>query len=246
MKRKLYILLSFLLIVVSVRAQDFNPGPDAGNLTERKNVMVDYATGLFHYTVPLYNLKSGDYELPISLDYIGKGVKENDPEGLLGYNWALNTGGVVTRTMRGGFADEDYKGYLWTESAAIPLEQDARNVGLRRRDGESDIFTAVFNGKRVDFIIRMDESKRIYALPLGQTDVRIECEGTSTDITGWIITDNNGDRYIYRQIEICTDVKCVDVSTTNAISNYDYTSAWYLTRILPYSGAPIEFIYERK
>lgn len=246
MKRKLYILLSFLLIVVSVRAQDFNPGPDAGNLTERKNVMVDYATGLFHYTVPLYNLKSGDYELPISLDYIGKGVKVNDPQGLLGYNWALNTGGVVTRTMRGGFADEDYKGYLWTESAAIPLEQDARNVGLRRRDGESDIFTAVFNGKRVDFIIRMDESKRIYALPLGQTDVRIECEGTSAEITGWIITDNNGDRYIYRQIEICTDVKCVDVSTTNAISNYDYTSAWYLTRILPYSGVPIEFIYEKK
>ena len=45
----------------------------------------------------------------------------------------------------------------------------------------------------------MNEKRQIYALPLGQTDVRIECEGTSTEITGWTITDNNGDRYIYRQ-----------------------------------------------
>ncbi|KAA3219247.1 hypothetical protein F1985_13285, partial [Akkermansia sp. BIOML-A41] len=97
--------------------------------------------------------------------------------------------------MRGGFADEKSGyGYLWTENAVTPLEQDARTVGLRKRDGESDIFTVVFNGKKVDFIIRMNEKRQIYALPLGQTDVRIECEGTSTEITGWTITDNNGDR----------------------------------------------------
>ena len=244
MKEKLYTLLFFLLVTISGKAQDFNPGPEVQNLTERKNVTVDYATGLFHYTVPLYQLKSGDYELPISLDYIAKGVKVSDPEGLIGKNWTLNVGGIVTRTMRGGFADEKSGyGYLWTENAVTPLEQDARTVGLRKRDGESDIFTVVFNGKKVDFIIRMNENKQIYALPLGQTDIRIECEGTSTEITGWAITDNNGDRYIYRQRERCMDVEYVDVSTSNAISDSGYTSAWHLTRILPYNGAPIDFHY---
>lgn len=160
MKEKLYTLLFFLLVTISGKAQDFNPGPEAQNLTERKNVTVDYATGLFHYTVPLYQLKSGDYELPISLDYIAKGVKVSDPEGLIGKNWTLNVGGIVTRTMRGGFADEKSGyGYLWTENAVTPLEQDARTVGLRKRDGESDIFTVVFNGKKVDFIIRMNEKR---------------------------------------------------------------------------------------
>lgn len=245
MKEKLYTLLFFLLVTISGKSQDFNPGPEAQNLTERKNVTVDYATGLFHYTVPLYQLKSGDYELPISLDYIAKGVKVSDPEGLIGKNWTLNVGGIVTRTMRGGFADEKSGyGYLWTENAVTPLEQDARSVGLRKRDGESDIFTAVFNGKKVDFIIRMNEKRQIYALPLGQTDVRIECEGTSTEITGWTITDNNGDRYVYRQREICKNVEYVDVSTSNAISDSGYTSAWHLTRILPYNGAPIDFCYK--
>ena len=198
-ERKTIYIIIFLLVTISGKAQDFNPGPEAQNLTERKNVTVDYATGLFHYTVPLYQLKSGDYELPISLDYIAKGVKVSDPEGLIGQNWTLNVGGIVTRTMRGGFADEKSGyGYLWTENAVTPLEQDARTVGLRKRDGESDIFTVVFNGKKVDFIIRMNEKRQIYALPLGQTDVRIECEGTSTEITGWTITDLPAERNMCR------------------------------------------------
>lgn len=199
MKKKLYTLLLCILMGGSVKAQDFSPGPDAQNLTEGKNVVVDHATGLFYYKVPLYSLKSGDYELPISLDYVGKGVKANDPYGLVGYNWSLNIGGIVTRTMRGGFADED-SGYLINNRHfTTPLEQEAKSVGLRKRDGESDIFTAVFNGKKVDFIIQMDEDFHVYAFPLEQTDVRIECEGGYANITGWMITDNNGDRYIYRK-----------------------------------------------
>ncbi|MEI3445431.1 MAG: hypothetical protein V8R04_15095 [Bacteroides thetaiotaomicron] len=46
------------------------------------------------------------------------------------------------------------------------------------------------------------------------------------------------------QREICADVEYVDVSTSNAISDSGYTSAWHLTRILPYNGAPIDFCYK--
>lgn len=245
MKEKLYILFLFLLVAVSGKTQDFNPGSNAKNQAERKGVTVDYATGIFHYTVPLYSLKSGDYELPISLDYIGKGVKANEPCGMLSYNWLLNIGGVVTRTMRGGFTDEDGGlGYLWARYNTTPLEQDVRSVGLRRRDGESDIFTAVFNGKKVDFIIRMDKDMQIYVVPLEQTDVRIESEGTYSKITGWTITDNNGDRYIYRQGGKCMDLKYMDACSSNGIFTSEYTSEWHLTRILPYNGAPIDFHYQ--
>lgn len=84
MKKKLYTLLLCILMGGSVKAQDFSPGPDAQNLTEGKNVVVDHATGLFYYKVPLYSLKSGDYELPISLDYVGKGVKPMVWSGTIG------------------------------------------------------------------------------------------------------------------------------------------------------------------
>ncbi len=52
----------------------------------------------------------------------------------------------------------------------------------------------------MNFIIKMDDSARIYAEPLEQTNVRIECESSyGREINGWIITDESGNRFIYRQ-----------------------------------------------
>lgn len=243
MKKKIRTLLLLLSASIAGQAQDFQPGQEAQNLTEQKNVTVDYATGLFHYSVPLYTLRSGTYELPVSLDYIGKGVKGSDLPGLVGYNWALNTGGVVTRVMRGGFPDEGSYGYLNPQKDDPPLHQDAKNVSLRRRDGESDLFTAVFGGKKVDFILGKNEQGLFYAEPLEQTNAKIECNQEKGDITGWTITDDNGDQYIYQQKELHTEVRHVDISTSNAIEGNSYTSAWHLSRIVPCNGTPIIFCY---
>lgn len=244
MKRVIYLLL-FLLIASDGWAQDFKSGGQAQNLPEHKNMMVDYSTGIFHYTVPVCNLKSGNYELPISLDYIGKGVKVFDDPGMLGYNWALNTGGVVTRTVRGGIADETRDiGYIWSEFTSSPTEKDCKDVSLRKRDGESDIFTAILKGKKVNFVIHMDKDREIYAEPLVYTNVRIECEMFGISIAGWTITDENGDRYIYKQQELSKDVCYENVSTSNRVYNAEFTSSWYLTKIIPYNSDPIDFIYK--
>ena len=106
MKKILCTLIICLCCITLVCGQNFKPGQQAQGMLESKNVTVDYATGTFHYHVPVYTLKSGDYELPITLDYTARGVRVDDRPGLLGYNWTLNTGGVVTRTVRGGIADE--------------------------------------------------------------------------------------------------------------------------------------------
>ena len=154
-------------------AQDLNPGQQSQGLLESRNVTVDYSTGIFHYQIPLYTLKSGDYELPVSLRYSGKGVKVSDNPGLVGYNWTLDTGGVVTRIVRGGIPDEDYNyGYLKFENDPKPLSEDATRVNRHKRDGECDIFTAVFGGKSVNFIIRKDSNGDLHAEPLERTDVQ--------------------------------------------------------------------------
>ena len=60
MKRILFLYL-FLFVSLIGYTQDFQPGPQAKNLIEHKNVMVDYSTGVLHYTVTIYSLKSGNY-----------------------------------------------------------------------------------------------------------------------------------------------------------------------------------------
>ena len=238
------LLLYLCCLPLTMLAQDLNPGQQSQGLLESRNVTVDYSTGIFHYQIPLYTLKSGDYELPISLRYTGKGVKVSDNPGLVGYNWTLDTGGVVTRTVRGGIPDESFLcGYLHFENDSITLSEDVTSVNRHMRDGECDIFTAVFGGKSVNFIIRKDEGYSIYAEPLERTDVKIECIQYGWIINGWIVTDNDGTRYTYIRKEWTTDLNKQDLISFNGLSNLEYVSSWYLTRIEPVNSSPIEFKY---
>lgn len=245
MKKILSILMLLLCLVLRADAQDFEPGQQAQGLLESKNVTVDYATGIFHYKVPLYTLKSGDYELPVSLDYTGKGVKVEDQPGLVGYNWTLNTGGVVTRTVRGGVPDEDFSsGYLWDDMNETPLHEDEANISRHRRDGECDIFTAVLGGQRVNFILRR-KGYELYGEPLERADVRIEClHQPGKEIEGWVVTDGTGNRYVYLQKEWTCNVAREGMNSQNGVRIKGYLSSWYLSRIEPANSDPICFYYQ--
>lgn len=245
MKKILYLLLTLFGCTLLANGQDFKPGQQAQGILESKNVTVDHATGTFHYRVPLYTLKSGAFELPVTLDYTARGVRVDDQPGLVGYNWTLNTGGVVTRTVRGGMADELPDGYAHSENAITPLWDDVTNVNLHRRDGESDIFTAVFNGRSVNFLIRKKANGTLYAEPLELTAVKIEPVSDWSGISAWTVTDEMGNRYLFEEQEYVKDLNKVDAISTNGVYDMSYVSAWYLSRIEPVNTAPITFIYEK-
>lgn len=225
-------------------AQDFAPSQQAQGYLDSKNVSVDYATGLFHYKVPLYTLKSGDFELPLSINYVGKGVRHGDLSGLIGYNWSLDVGGVVTRTIRGGIADEMHNGYIHQTFIGLPTTEQIERVNKREIDGESDIFTAVFNGQSVNFIIKKENNK-IVAEPLERTNVKIECEHTSFTINGWLITDENGDKFYFRQKERSVNVYKEDAISFNSVRNESFTSSWHISRIEPRNCEPIVYNYRQ-
>ena len=250
MKKILCTLITCLCCMALLCAQDFKPGQQAQGMLESKNVTVDYATGTFHYHVPVYTLKSGDYELPITLDYTARGVRVDDRPGLLGYNWTLNTGGVVTRTVRGGIADEfPSKGFIHAERAGALADerQFIKDVDQRVWDGESDIFTAVFGNQSVSFIIRYDSiHDKICAHPLEDTFVRIEPKGSISNIDGWIVTDELGNRCIYDEFEVLQEVREDGPVSFNGIRYQAYRSSWYMTRIEPIHEQPIEFRYAPK
>jgi len=245
-KKKFTVFLCFLGIIGVSKGQDIEPGLQARGYLDSKDILVNHATGEFHYSVPVHVLRSGEFQLPISLDYMARGVKIDDVPEMVGYNWTLNTGGVVTRTIRGGIADEEFDfGRMWRdENDTIPLSKDTKKVNNRERDGECDIFTAVFNGQTVNFIIRLGHDGDIHAEPLERTNVRIECESIDKlNISGWTVTDENGNRYIYRQKEWTMDITREDAISFNGIRNQSYISSWHLSKIEPYNGEVIIFKY---
>jgi YD repeat-containing protein len=72
------------------------PTPEAANISRYADVPVSLYTGKPQIEFPLYTLKCGNLEVPISLSYYASGIKVEDYPTWAGIGWALNAGGVIT------------------------------------------------------------------------------------------------------------------------------------------------------
>lgn len=81
------------------------PSPEIAGLGEYGKVPVSLYTGIPDISVPLYELKAGNFTLPLSASYHLASVKPNAQPGCLGLGWSLQAGGYITRTVH-GFYDE--------------------------------------------------------------------------------------------------------------------------------------------
>lgn len=249
MKKNLLMAWVFLGIVSFAGGQEktIEPGQQAKNYLNSKNASVDYATGIFNYRVPVHEIKVGDFTLPVTLDYAARGVKADDQPGAVGYNWNLNTGGVVTRQLRGGIADETQdRGFAYWVNMATSFAP-VYEVYLGEIDGEADIFTVVFNGRSVNFIIRYQEGVYPYffAIPLEPTQVKIKCLYASPSIIlGWEITDEEGNKYVFEDEEWSSTTRAGTVET-NSLKGVNYISSWYLSCVQPVNMPLISYEYYR-
>lgn len=236
--------LTFLL-PISLKSQEIKPEGQAKGFLETSNSSVDYCTGIFNYKIPLFEITSGSYRLPIILQYHANGIKPLvDKPGVCGWGWEINCGGVVTRTLRGGIPDEDINiGYAthpiedYTDSITLAVEQ-------HKRDGEVDIFTAIFNNKRLDFLIELTPDKQeLKAVPLNKTNIRIENVPIG-HIPSWKITDEDGIQYIFAEKEIMINIRIEEAVSDNNVKRDSCISSWYLTRIIIPNSPDIIFKYD--
>lgn len=77
------------------------PSPEIANLGEYGKVPVSLYTGIPDISVPLYELKAGNFILPLSVSYHLASVKPNVQPGCLGLGWSLQAGGYITRAVHG-------------------------------------------------------------------------------------------------------------------------------------------------
>lgn len=88
--------------------------PDVASFMNYSFVPVNEYTGRPDITIPVYNIKFGDIEIPISLSYDGSGVKTSNIASRAGLNWNLNAGGMVIREIA-GYDDTEVSTYYHGE-----------------------------------------------------------------------------------------------------------------------------------
>ena len=155
-------IISFVLLILISRIWAQTP-PQNGNSTqalpkspnveamERHGTFeVDLYRGLPQISIPIYEIKTKNFTIPLALSYHASGIKVSDVASWVGLGWSLSGGAYVGRNVRGlpddqtgGFITRNY--YLRQPSQINPTTSDGyyylRWTYEGFEDAEPDIFS---------------------------------------------------------------------------------------------------------
>jgi hypothetical protein len=268
MRRAMHVLCAVLLTYFCppVAAQTVSnvmrpnvPSPTAASLGKFGDVPISYFTGLPQISIPLFTAKGKTLQLPVSLSYHASGIKVEEVGGWVGAGWALEAGGVITRTVR-GIVDEQTEGYFktgytfydntnWTHSPPWALIQNIRD--RQAIDPEPDQFFFDFAGQSGEMVggdTSINETVPNVYVTIPYRKWRIvptigsDPVYNMTIISSWVITTENGTKYTFAAPELHVD-RTTQWQGTGGRDSKPYVSAWYLTEIRDPGGDVITLQY---
>lgn len=231
--------------------------PTASAIAKHVDFPVNLHTGVPDISIPIYTVKEGPLQIPISLSYHASGLKVMEPASWVGAGWSLNAGGVVSRNVKGlpdesvgpsensFFTDGGFSNYFLDAGGFanyfgdMEPRADYRGFLEGRKDGEPDIFTFNFPGYSGKFYFREDLTPVL--IPDG--DLKIEpllkpganLPGTHDYIQGFKIVAPDGTKFYFGVTDPSDDTDPVErsrvFSMASGLSWADVISSWYLYKI---------------
>lgn len=263
---KLYTIYSFivilliLLILNNAVAQIQNPhaeivnryhvSPNAAEMFRHGNVPVNLSSGRIQYSVPIYTIRVGDFEWPISLDYGYSGLLLEAKPSEVGLGWSFSGSGMILRQVR-GLPDDHPHGY-WGVSSKRNEVQAFNQPGdmpfhlvksfvAGEYDAEPDKFVVIAGPLNFNFFISNTGSPGNCSFQAMNVTPSQENTQICFSWNQIEITDANGTKFIFSAKEInqftSSNILLVDMMP-------QYTSAWYLTEIRLVTGRSIFFGYQ--
>lgn len=216
------------------------PSPDAAALGKYGQYPVTLSNGLVQIDIPLYTIELPKISLPVSISYHASGIKVNELPSTVGLGWALNAGGVITRSMKGipdnnfGSQPSLYRTRNWlltnmdTTSRINYLQNKYKDERTGAYDTESDVYYYNVAGMTGSF--RFDVYGNVVQIPMTKNRIIGTPMNNSSSFT---IIGDDGTEYCFNDREL-----------TDTFSGMGtYISAWYLTFIKTTDGRKIDFDY---
>jgi hypothetical protein len=256
-----------------------NSSSSGGGVTD-----VDQLTGKLLVAVPIFQYRNNTTGTGcnVTLSYdAGNGININQITSNIGLGWKLSSSGSISRQVK-DIPDDVQKtkmlGYLFRLSAIPTSITNCHKLGMLvndygfysgcpgdnseyYQDKEADIFNCSIDGESVSFLI----GGGITIIPQKKwkiqyfSDYFINEDGyqSITKIYKFIITKENGVKYIFDQVDFTKNCeKIVGSNTINcnlngrsyyAADNEYYINTWHLSKIIdPNNIKSIDFLYEKK
>jgi hypothetical protein len=222
------------------------PSPNAAALAKFGDWPVNLYTGVPSISIPLYTLASRDITVPVTLDYHASGIRVSEIASWVGLGWALNAGGVISRTVRGVPDEEPAAGYfkyrtLYSDPANLNSTAPEIVWKLHRveasqgsADSEQDIYSLNANGHSYKLLFRPDGT--IVTMPFSQVKVTADFQ-TST----WVVILEDGTEFTFGGGENFYEWATTSFGNLGFVS---YKSSWYLKSIKSPLGDLINFAYD--
>ena len=139
--------------------------PEAAMLGRFGDIPISYYTGTSEISIPLYTIKDGDIEIPITLKYHSSGVKVDDQATWVGLGWSLAPESSIIQTVNGV---EDNFDYLTTADPAaydnLKLRMSKGHYSSTPEIGFQNWITNPIFGEYPDFNTILSDSQRILML----------------------------------------------------------------------------------
>jgi hypothetical protein len=116
------------------------PSPNAASLMKFTDLPVSPYTGTSDVSVPIYTIQAKGLSIPISLDYHTGGIRLNEESGWVGLGWALNSGGMISRTIRD---KDDFTGTYF--AGGTPIKPGDLSLNQPANAGTDPTHPDVFN-----------------------------------------------------------------------------------------------------
>lgn len=200
------------------------PSPNIASLGKYGETPVNTYTGIPSISVPLYDIKNGDLELPISISYHAGGIRVEEMASSVGLGWSLNAGGIIGRTVN-GLADDnggwqpvpvaDQIGTIMYGSDQSAKNQLLLDLYAGIKDGAPDMYYYNFDKYNGKFFF--DQNGVSYSVPRKNISI-------SGSAAGWTIIGEDGSTYLFDKVEQVSSSTCNENDQTTI-------TGWYLSSI---------------
>jgi hypothetical protein len=261
-----------LFFCISAQSQDTTntigrvsiASPTAASLGKYGDIPISYNTGLPNISIPVYTVEAGSLKLPISLSYHASGLKVQEQASWVGAGWALNAGGVITRTVIGGpddrgvtnfnscthghYSDYGFSSYEFINDPGMIGDAydgyfpDDNTFCQGYKDAEPDLYFFNFGSYSGKFYFNDDRTPVL----VPDADFKIKADlnnGTGgMGFQGFTITTSDGVKYYFGMTgnnkPSCAPVEITVASTIqNGPANSNMAvSSWFLNKIVSADG----------
>ncbi|OCK49685.1 hypothetical protein BA768_08855 [Chryseobacterium sp. CBo1] len=249
-----FLIYTFLYIQVNGQQYSRDPrnmlpyAPETSSLLRYQEIPVSNYTGVPNISIPIFNIKSGSLEIPLTLNYHSGGILVSDISGPVGLGWSIHTIDPITRKIN-GFVDE-HGIMMHDDNVEDFLNQDLDNKLLRMNaitntsnhsasDIMPDDFTVSIPGFSGQFNYNSKLDKFV-TFPFSNLKFDYEYTAYSTPQTKSInrlyVKDDKGITYSFG----ATGRETVGFDQTN---HFNGTVAWKINGISHQNGGNIYFNY---